>query len=394
MCLTLLAASSTRAQGSDSAQEGRGQFQFGPLGVTPTFAITNLGVDTNVLNTAENPERDTTGTFAPAVDLSLRAGRSHLSGTVGGQYLYFKKNRDMRSWGTADTVRWDVALGRLTPFLTAGYSNTTQRQGYEIDTYLHRIGRTVGGGGAVRLGARTTLTLTGLRSTLSYDNSASFLGVNVAPLLSDLSKTEQVEIRRVLTPLTTFLVSAQALQDRFRDEPVRDADSVRLTSGFVLDPYALISGSVEVGYRWFNPLHSELPSHRGLVAAVAAAYKLSAMEVRAGVDRDLAYSYNPTTPYYDLTNTNVTITERVTSRWDVVGRVGWQSLAYEQLVTVPGSAPVERGRTAGGGIGFFLNPSLRLGFDVNHYGRTSATALDRGYVGFRYGVSLSYRESQ
>ena len=54
------------------------------------------------------------------------------------------------------------------------------------------------------------------------------------------------------------------------------------------------------------------------------------------MNRDVAFSYQPTQPYYTLTDVGVTVTQRVTYSWDILGRVGWQALAY-QTITSPGA---------------------------------------------------------
>ncbi|MGE3404654.1 MAG: hypothetical protein AB7K63_18850, partial [Vicinamibacterales bacterium] len=52
------------------------RIQLGPLGVTPTLSLNNLGVDSNVFNTTVNPQRDYTATLTPSADAWFRAGRS------------------------------------------------------------------------------------------------------------------------------------------------------------------------------------------------------------------------------------------------------------------------------------------------------------------------------
>ena len=60
------------------AEEAR--MHLGPLALTPRFSVRNLGVDTNVFNSANLPTRDFTATFGPGVDTWLRIGRARLSG--------------------------------------------------------------------------------------------------------------------------------------------------------------------------------------------------------------------------------------------------------------------------------------------------------------------------
>jgi len=110
------------------------------------------------------------------------------------------------------------------------------------------------------------------------------------------------------------------------------------------------------------------------------------------VSRDLAYSFEPTEPYYALTDTTLIITRRVTSAWDAIGRAGLQSLDYSALTSTPGSAGdrIDRGRQLGGGVGYRVGRSVRVGFDTTYVRRRSAASANRDYEGFRSGVSISY----
>jgi hypothetical protein len=212
--------------------------------------------------------------------------------------------------------------------------------------------------------------------------------------LNRASDTEQLDVRYKLTPLTTFVVSAQGVQDRFEFEPVRNADSIRMLPGFEFKPFALISGSVAVGYRWFNPQSPVLPPYQGLIAAVDAKYSVSATQLAVKVNRDLTYSYQTTEPYYALTDIGLTATQRITTTWDLVGRTGWQSLAYQQFALPAADSVladhVDHGRLYGGGIGYRIGQTMRVGFDANYYARTSQVDLTRNYSGLRYGFSISY----
>ena len=49
--------------------------RVGPFGLTPSIAVTDFGVDSNVFRTAEEPRQDFTATVAPRFDVRLHAGR-------------------------------------------------------------------------------------------------------------------------------------------------------------------------------------------------------------------------------------------------------------------------------------------------------------------------------
>jgi len=396
-CLLLAVANRGAAQTPETPvstqEEGaadRARFRLGPLRFTPSVALTNLGINNNVFNEPDDPKNDTTAAFGPAVDLWLKMGPARLSGRTSGQYLYFKQYDSQRSWSTTDEGRVELPLGRVTPFAIGSYSNTRQRLGYEIDSYAHRRTETVGVGTDLELGGKTKITLAGTRDHLMFDDEA-FLGVDLATVLNRTSETEQLRLRYKLTPLTTFVVTGSAVQDRFELDPNRDANSYKVLSGFEFKPFALIAGTASVGYRWFNPLKSVMPEYRGVVASVDAKYAVAATQVNVKVSRDLTYSFEITEPYYALTDVNLTLTQRINPVWDLVGRGGWQSLDYARFASAlsPGGR-VDQVRQYGGGIGFRLGRAIRLGFDTTYYRRRSPTTAGRDYEGLQSGVSITY----
>jgi hypothetical protein len=191
--------------------------------------------------------------------------------------------------------------------------------------------------------------------------------------------------------LTTFVAGAEAIQDRFTFGPIRDADSIKVVPGFEFKPSALISGRVFVGYRRFNALDATLPDYAGPVAAVDAIYVHSATRLSVKLNRDLTYSYEPTQPYYALTDAGLVLTQRITDVWDVVARGGFQTLEYQRLQSIGAeNARTDRIREYGGGLGYRLGQTLRLGFDAVQYRRLSSQLTLREYEGLRFGASISY----
>ena len=120
----------TRA-GYRSSEAAR--FRFGALRFTPSIALSNLGVDNNVFNEADNPKQDTTAAVGPAVNLWLNMGKSRLSGTLSGQYLYYKEYENQRAWNTVNDGQWELPLSRIKPYVNGAWSDVKDRPGYEID---------------------------------------------------------------------------------------------------------------------------------------------------------------------------------------------------------------------------------------------------------------------
>ena len=392
VCLIIGGVAQDRAAAQDipdTAEAGR--FRLGPLRFTPSIALTSLGIDDNVFNEDLDPKQDTTAAVGPAVNLWMKLGRSRMTGKVSGQYLYFSKYQNQRAWNTTEEGRWEVPLSRLTPFVTGTYANTKERPGFEIDSRAHQRSHAVALGTEFRLSAKTSAVLTATRSAVAFDEGETFLGADLAAALNRRSDAEALQLRFKLTSLTTFVAGAEAIQDRFTFGAVRNADSIRVLPGFEFKPSALISGKVFVGFRRFNALDETVPDYAGPVAAVDAMYVHGATRLSVRVNRDLAYSYELTQPYYALTDLGLVLTQRITDVWDVVGRGGLQTLEYQQLQSIPtANVRTDRIRQYGAGVGYRVGQTLRLGFDAVRYRRQSSEFTLREYDGLRFGASISY----
>jgi hypothetical protein len=367
------------------------RFRFGPIRFTPAIEITSVGHDSNVFNEAENPKSDTTAAFGPTVQLWMRPANTRLTARFGGQYLYFKEFKDERAWNTRNEAKWEVPLSRLTPYVEGSYVNSQERQGYEIDSRSRRHDDSFGFGSGLRLSGKTEFVVGFKRANVEYAQDEAFLGAVLAEALNRREDVTRVQFRYALTPLTTFVVETDVARDRFELTSTRDTDSIKVMPGFDIKPMALISGRVFVGYRQFEPLSPAVPAYRGIVAEVNATYVRSSTRFEVKVNRDLAFSYEALRPYYELFDTGLTVTQRVTRSWELVGRGSRQTLAYRQLAsTGSGDGGVDRGYVLGGGLGYRVGEVLRLGADANYYTRRAEVEGRRDYEGLRVFGSIAY----
>jgi hypothetical protein len=367
------------------------RFRFGPIRFTPAIEINSLGHDSNVFNDAENPKADTTAAFGPMVQLWMRPARTRLSARVGGQYLYFKTYENQRAWNTRNEGKWEVPLARLTPYIEGSYVNTQERQGYEIDARARRHDDSYGGGTSLRISGKTEFVVGFKRTDIEYDQDAAFLGTVLADALNRREDVTQVQFRYAITPLTTFVVDTSVGRDRFELTKIRDTDSIKVMPGFDIKPLALISGRVFVGYRQFDPRSAAVPDYRGIVASVEATYIHGSTRYEAKVHRDLAYSYEALRPYYALLDAGLTVTQRVSRSWEIVGRGSRQTLAYRQLATAgDADGGTDRGYIYGAGIGYRPGEVMRLGLDANYYTRRAEVEGRRDYNGVRVFGSVTY----
>ena len=132
-----------------------------------------------------------------------------------------------------------------------------------------------------------------------------------------------------------------------------------------------------------------MPDYTGPVASADLGYVLRATRLTARVERDVTYSFEALEPYYLLTDLGFTITQRLTSRWDVVGRTARQVLDYQAVGALTAPERTDRGRQLGGGVGYHVNEIMRLGLDTEYVSRRSPIT-NRSYDGWRSGLSITY----
>lgn len=372
-------------RGDDPVETAR--IQIGPLGVTPAIAVSNIGIDSNVFRSEERPERDVTFTVSPGATAWLRAGRTRLTLEGRSDMVYFQRYASERSLDGTIGGRYEIRANRLTPWVAGQWTSGRQRVGYEIDARSRRVERQTGAGVDLRLRPNTDITLSVQRTDHAYDADAMFLGTSLYEVLNRRGESMAIGLSQRLTSLTTFKLEGQQIRDRFVHAPARDADAARLLAGFDLEPFALISGSVRVGYQRFD-LRDNVPDYTGLVAWADAAYTLLG-RTRFDVvgQREINYSFDVASPYYVLTGGQLTVTPRLSSHWDLQGRIGRHQLDYR--AAHGGSGRVEHHLLHGGGIGYRLGASVRVAFDVDREQRASGVP-GREYRGYKMGVSMTY----
>lgn len=391
MACLLLSAAPALAQDviRDPAENAR--FHLGVIRFTPFLALTDIGIDTNVYNELDNPKQDFTTTVGPGINYWLNLGHGRLEAKSDVTYTWFQTYSDQRSFNTDNNGKLMIPLNRLIPFVDGLYNRGRRRLSYEIDARAFFTESGYGGGLDVRATRKTTFRLEGHHHRFDF-RQEQFLDTSLRDALNRTTASAGVSIREALTPLTTFVVGAEYDQHRFPFSPAKDADAVRIMPGFEFDPYALIGGKVFVGYQRFRTLDSMSPDFSGFVADVAATYRTHATRLDLKVTRDIDYSFQNTEPYYVLTDVGVKVTQKVTYRWDIVGNFGRQWLSYKTYGLQAASTPdrLIQSYFAGGGLGYQLGESVRIGVEANYYHRTSSTFELRGYDGLRVGGTFTY----
>ncbi len=372
---------------------GEAKIHLGPLALTPRFAVRNLGIDTNVFNAADSPTRDFTASFGPGVDTWLRIGRARLSTQTVVEWTYFKKADQQRSLNTTQLAKLEVDLATVTPYISGGVVSTRQRPNLEIDERVRQHRTTAGLGGRIHLGGRSRLDVDIRREQLDFGEDT--LGTDALTAALNREVTEgAIAFRMDLTPLTTFVVRTGLSSDVFEFSNVRDSKSLTVLPGLEIKPSALISGKASVGFRKFDAQSALVPDFTGVIAAVDVGYVMREV-TRFGVkvDRNLDYSFQVDQPYFVATSALFDVKQALGLSWDVVGRAGRATLAYQGFLgtdeSVASSRQRDRITTFGVGIGRRLTEGIRVGIDIDH-GRRRSDSTSRGYEGFKVGGSFTY----
>jgi hypothetical protein len=225
------------------------RIRLGPLYVTPTFQLRDVGVDTNVFDSPTRPVSDFTATLAPRADAWVPFGRRALLTTATAiAFVYYNQYSEARSVDPLSLVRGDFYARHLTFFAENQYLRTSERS-FEVDAGLARRAENATAAGvsfqaSPRLGWRlrriiATCAMTTIRSL------ARIFG----PRSNRTETGVRVTARHKVTPLTTLVVHAETQRARFEFSPNRDANGLRIAPGFEFSPKALISGKLEVGIR-------------------------------------------------------------------------------------------------------------------------------------------------
>ena len=361
----------------------------GPFGLRPSIAITNVGTDSNVFNADDDPQDDFTATIVPRIVARVRAGRLFVSYGAASDIVYFQTYKDEGSVNGTTDLRVDGNLGRLQPYASAGWTSTKDRLNAEIDARAPRTQHTVSAGARLLVASRTALVVNARRFDLQFDDGSEFRGSDLAHNLNSRTNSIEGGVQLTLTPLTTLNLTTTVQEDRFDSDPLRNADSWRVTPSLQFDPTALIRGTVAVGYRRFDASDPQVPDYSGVVVQILAGYTLlERTKFDLDLTRDVQYSYEDLEPYYLSNGGRLTVTHRLVGPFEIQGIVGRQSLGYRNTAA-QGTVRSDTVETYGAGVGYWLRPLLRAGFNWEQTRRQSEIP-GRRYDRRRLFASLTY----
>jgi hypothetical protein len=249
--LALLAAAPASAQVRVAPLEVA-RFHVGPLELTPTFAISNLGIDNNVFNDGRN-RRDANLIMNPGLNAFLPVGRRIRVGGDGQMDVgWFTREGDERYVDLRGNAGAELDLGPLT--LVAGARGGRQRQRFsiEVDDRIRRETHELSGGAGISLGARSLVVFEAFTGRLRFDSSTAYTperGDQIRRALDRDWYGGRAELRYRLTDKTTAVVRGERREDEFVFDPEPRSSARRwdLVGGFDLAKTALVSGRLLAG---------------------------------------------------------------------------------------------------------------------------------------------------
>jgi hypothetical protein len=392
--VSILACGSAAAQSRPPDPRTTARVHVGPIYLTPSLALKELGVDTNVFNQVDNPRKDFTFTLTPHVDVWVPfAQRARVRVSTGADLVYYATYETERSVNPSVSVRGEALFNRIVLFAEPTYLRTRVRPSFEIDARSEREEQGVSFGTDITPLPRLSIGLTA--STLDTDFADElYLGTSLQEALNRKSRSVSTIVRWAASPLTTVAVRADVLEDRFPYSPVRNNDSVRIMPGVELKPRALISGSAYVGIRKSRTLDEAMPEFQGVVATAKLRYVLKgATRIEFRSERDINYSIDLLQPYYVSTGFGINVERHLTGRFDVtVGSDRYRN-DYRHLTPLDGSTFFARSdviRNYSATIGYRLGKSGRFGFGGAYWQRDSNVLQIHTYDSLRIGTSLTY----
>ena len=365
--------------------------QAGPIGISPSLLLRDVGRDENVFNDRDDPRGDFTFTLLPRAEILFKPRALRVTYLTAVEYVYYQTYESERSTNLSSSVRADLDLGRFHPYALATGTNTRQRLNAEVDTRARHQQRVYEGGIGIRVGTRLTLGAGGRTTRLRFEEG-TFRGEDLATSFDSNIDVIEGSAALQLTPFTRFSVVVSHEEERYRRARERDSDSLRITPTFVFSPEAVLNGSIAIGYRKFTPQSAALPAYSGLVATATVGTTLwTRNRLEMVFARDIRYSYERTTPYYLATGGNVTVTTRLAGPFEMRLTGARQLMAYRGTTLADTERPGDDIYSSyGGGLGYRIRELLRLGVNIEWSGRDSQLSDDREYRNRRIFASVTW----
>jgi hypothetical protein len=396
VCVTVCISSASAAAQEPTTEVPNLPLHLGTLGLSPQVRVSSI-YDTNVYNVKTDPEADLVTSVAPQTRIFTKLGRMMIDGRAELSAEYYRTNTEQNSVNTLGAITLTLPSNRVTPYVTYTALSSRERFGFEIDDRPRRNRQGITAAVDVRVASKTVLVVRAQREGERFGDDTAFRGANLPQVLNREMDLAGVTLRHPISALTTLSVSVDRAEDRFEFLPDRNARGRSVSGGLTFKPTALITGAFTIGYLHFAPVQRSTSEFKGLVTSADLGYVLRGV-TRFGVQaqRNVTYSYDPSTPYYVLAGFDVTATHRAGERWAISARLGRHLLNYVSSVTVGTPIAGELGgstdKSALVGVGLIhqLSRDTQIAVDVDRQRRLSEQTI-RQFESTRVRTTLGLR---
>lgn len=368
-----------------------GQLRLGTVSFTPTFRISNVGLDTNVFDVSgvERRPADFTATFEPGVETRLATNRLDARAWTRAAFVYYRKYATEQAVNPTIDLQVDDRLSsHLALYAKGSYGYGKERIGLEIDSRPRTFSQATTAG--LRLGGRKLkIDLHGLYNKVAFDRNARFLDVDLSHNMDHRTTGGGASVDYALSPYTTLTAGVDEAFDRFGFAPDRDMNSFSTFAGVRFNPRAVISGDAALGYRRSDPQSPRTPSFSGFTPRAGLTYKLSdILSVGAGGERGLDNSFYGDRPYYVFTLYEGSVRLAIFRHFDIGGSLQYTTLEYRRFLDAAASLAEPRDiiRMETVNVGVPINRRFRVGCFVQRWRRLSA---ERPYETTRVGLEMT-----
>jgi hypothetical protein len=310
------------------------QLRFGRVTFTPTFGVTQVGIDTNVLdlNGTANLPPDFTATLRSLFDVRFAGSTLDLRANTEVDYVYYHRYSSERALNPIIHLSAERRFSnRVAAYAQGDFGFTKERTGFELDARTRQLSKSVLIGGRLHE-SKFTFDLHGSESSVAYDQNVAFEGVFLATTLNQVTQAITASAGYRLTPYTTVLLTAIASSDRFQNSPERDFGSWQEFLSLQFNPRALISGTIGAGYRTTTVLSGAAPNFSGFTPTGSLSCTLfHSTSLTVGGSRDIAASYAPNQPYFVIRQYQGAVHQALFARFDVGVAAAQQFLSYRSF---------------------------------------------------------------
>jgi hypothetical protein len=346
--------------------------------------------DANVYRRDEQRVPDVYSTLSGALAVRHQFRRVGVTASGSADWMHFRRLITERGANGAGSLRLDFALNRVSPYVSASYTNSRRRRNLEIDTRPRIEESTIEGGALIRIGGKTELDLSARRSMHTYDAHAIADGVSLSQSLDQRADFVSVAVRQAVTPLTRFIVAADAGRDQFERSGARNADAVRLTGGF--ESEGRVDGRAVVGLHVLKPHDPGQREYRSLYLSLGTGVTLrDRLQMRVDAERSVAPSYRALTAYYERYSYGGLVTYAAGAALRVSASIGRRNTEYP-VGDISAFSTVDRVRSNqetryGSEISYRLGTLMLVNVSGEYTERRSVeTALRFHGLSFRAGV--------